>query len=58
MSENVIEENNHKLYVYPRGESTRGNGEYIPLGDFGDIPEFLMTRVRVKRYRCRRVEEK
>ncbi len=58
MSENVIEENNHKLYVHPREKSTRGSGEYIPLGDFGDIPEFLMTKVRVKRCRCRCVEEK
>jgi len=57
MSENVVEENDCKSYIYPYGESTRGDGEYLSIGDFGDIPEFLMTKIRVRKYKCRCVEE-
>ncbi len=57
MSKNVVEENECKLYIYPCGESTRGCGKYILIGDFGNIPEFLMTKIRVKRFKCHCVEE-
>lgn len=54
---NIVEKNDYKSHIYTCGESTRGYGEYIPIGDFGSIPEFLMTKVRVKRYKCNCVKE-